>query len=164
MTRVLPPHEAAAFLARRLPRFNGRVEGSVDPNRFEVIREMPSFDMAVDSREDGDIDLDLLFITESGRRARPADVLAGWSERRALVPLMEGGYAPMPSAWLEEHGLVLKELIEARRNDGSVPRQNLLSVLDLASEQDAPVPPDLERLHAVLAGEDGVDELSLIHI
>ena len=64
----------------------------------------------------------------------------------------------MPSAWLEEHGLVLKELIEARRDDGSVPRQNLLSVLDLASEQDAPVPPDLERLHAVLAGEDGVDE------
>ncbi|TNE87099.1 MAG: DEAD/DEAH box helicase [Deltaproteobacteria bacterium] len=160
MTRTFHPAEAAEFLTRRLPLFDGVVQGSVDVSRFQVAQEQPRFQMAV--REDegnGLYSVDLDFFTEAGR-ADPVEVLRAWAGRRPLVPLLDGGYAPLPKDWLKEHGAVLRELLEARQSDGTVPKQSLASLMDLAEGTQATVPPDLQRLREVLEGEEGMEEVT----
>ncbi|MCO4744320.1 MAG: DEAD/DEAH box helicase [Proteobacteria bacterium] len=159
MTRLYPPVDAAVFLTKRLPLFNGSVQGRVDASRFEIATLPPSFKMDVVDGDDGDFRVDLDFMTEAGQSIEPIEVLRAWTARRPLVPLLDGGYAPLPKEWLAEHGAVLRELLEARSQDGTVPKQSVASLMDLAESTGARVPPDLSRLREFLEGGEGLVEV-----
>src|SRR5262249_60586570 len=73
-----------------------------------------SFDLAFEV-VDGDAD----GATSSGRaRVAAETVVRAWEDGLPLVPLDGGGWAPIPSAWLERHGGLVADLLAGRRGDG----------------------------------------------
>ncbi len=153
----LGPAEAAAFLQQRLPRYEGQVVGRVDPERFRVVNTplVPRLEVG---EADGGWSLGVTFGQANGAGADPVAVLEAWRNGRTLVPLMGGGWAPLPADWLREHGAVLRELLEARDARGRVDRNSTAALVELLDETAAEVPLDLRRLHDFLAGGAGLPE------
>ncbi len=156
--RVLPPEQAADFLTRDLPRHEGPVHGRVPQARFDIV-DAPVMARLDVQREDDDggrpsWHLDITFEGAEGQ-ADPWAVLEAWRAGRSLVPLFEGGFAPLPKDWLREHGTVLRELMEARDASGRVDRNATAALVELLEGNAHDVPPDLTRLRDFLtSGED----------
>ena len=154
---VLPPERAAAFLEDRLPRHDGPVRGRVPRDRFAIVEAPVAARFEVLRHDDaGDRpswQLDIAFSGDRGS-ADPWAVLEAWRAGRSLVPLFEGGFAPLPKDWLDEHGTVLRELLEARDASGRVDRNATAALVELLEGNDHAVPPDLTRLRDFVAGAD----------
>lgn len=165
--RRLPPEEAAAFLRDRLPLHDGPVKGRVSPDRFKVheVTLIPSLDVKQlvaqdDDRRSPGWQLDVAFDDgEGGFGADPLTLLSAWRNNRSLVPLMDGGYAPLPARWLQEHGPLLAELLEARDVDGRVERNATAALVELLEDTRGEVPPDLRRLRTWLEGGEGLPDV-----
>ncbi len=100
---------------------------------------------------------------ESGppRRAAASAVIGAWQSGLELTPLEEGGWAPLPVKWLDEHGARVADLLAARDDDGTVPRFALPDLAALASELGEPPPPITETISELLEGFDGIRESEL---
>jgi hypothetical protein len=88
------------------------------------------------------------------RRAAAADVLDAWREGRSLVRLDGGGFARLPTGFLEAHGSTVAALIAARDPDGHVARAALPLAADLCEALGRGVPPEAARVREALAGDD----------
>ncbi|MCA9491127.1 MAG: helicase, partial [Myxococcales bacterium] len=158
IAKLLSPGEAAAFLQGKLPKHDGLVRGHVDPRRYEV----KAVDLAprIDLRDaDGGWALDVTFGEGTGGAADPKIVMEAWRTGKSLVPLMDGGYAPLPAAWLQEHGGLLQELLEARDGRGRVQRNSTAALVELLEDTQGTVPSDLSRLRTFLEGGEGLPEI-----
>lgn len=102
-----------------------------------------------------------LSITEEGTGFRvdvdaggvdPRALVEAWQAGEALVPLLGGGWRPIPREWLQKHGAMLAELLSARDPKGVVPRHAAPLLLDVADQLGAQVPAGLQALRA-LAGD-----------
>ncbi|MBX2801061.1 MAG: DEAD/DEAH box helicase [Myxococcales bacterium] len=163
--RLLPPDEAVMFLRDQVPRHGGPVRGQVDPQRFRVREQrlLPHLDV----REvDGEWELDVAFRSEGDDpaatallQADPLTVIRAWQANRSLVPLLDGGFAPLPTNWLAEHGALLLELLEARDGRGRVGRHSTAALVELLEDTAAEVPPNLHRLRTFLEGGEGLPEV-----
>jgi len=103
---------------------------------------------------------DLRFETDDEGKTRSADpmaVLDAWRSGFGVVPLLEGGFAPLPHDWLEANGHRLLLLLSAR-DKGEVPNQLLPDLAALADALDAPPPPQLERLMPLVSDSAEVPE------
>lgn len=170
--QVLGPAEAAAFLQFQLPKHDGPVFGKVSPDRFRVVTEevRPSIDVqrvpgrAARRGQEAELSewaLSVRFGTESGGEADPLTVLEAWRNGRSLVPLLDGGWAPLPTDWLREHGALLRELLEARDEAGRVDRNATAALVELLEDTEGQVPTELRRLRAFLEGDEGLPELEI---
>jgi len=158
---VLPPEKAAMFLAEKLPLFEGPTRGRVSASRFEVATVALVPGLLVEAAADGDWRLDVSFEGEGGM-ADPIAVLRAWQTGRSLVPLMDGGYAPLPMDWLQTHGPILRELIDARDADNKLGKHATASLIELLEvDPNSEVPPDLRKLSSFLEGGDGLPEVPL---
>ncbi len=116
------------------------------------------------ARVDG---FDLTFqVQQEGSREKPRPVSAeavvmAWQEGLPLVPLRDGGFAPLPSAFLEKHGDLLADLLEARRSDGTVTKAVLPRLAELCEALESPAPPSLTKLRPLLAGHEGIPSATL---
>lgn len=162
--RVLRPTKAALFLREELPKLDVDVVGSVDISRFEIaptavqaLIEVEAFENNPEQRDSGGFGLSVAFQTEAGD-AEPMEVIRAWRSGRTLVPLMQGGYAPLPSQWLKEHGALLQELLEARDARGRVHRNATAALVELLEDTKSFVPPDLAKLREFLAVGEGLPE------
>ena len=156
-THLLPPAEAAQFIQLQLPKHEGPVQGRVDPRRFRIV------DTVIEPRleitgADEDWRLEVAFGEEGSFEADPWAVLDAWGGGRSLVPLLDGGWAPLPTNWLAEHGSLLRELMEARDAEGRVHRNATAALVELLENTEATVPQDLQRLRAFLEGGEGLSE------
>ncbi|MBL8950819.1 MAG: helicase, partial [Myxococcaceae bacterium] len=88
-------------------------------------------------------------------------VLKAWSEGLSLVPLLGGGWAPLPRGWLEQHGQRVLDLLEAREANGTIARAALPQLAELAQKLDLPPPPALGGLKPLLDGFDEIPEAPL---
>ncbi|MEO0605387.1 MAG: SNF2-related protein, partial [Myxococcota bacterium] len=158
--RVLAPDEAAAFLEERMGKLSGPVKGKVDPDRFKVHRDAKLVPQIQVAERDGQWSLDVQF---GGERieADPLAVLEAWRANRSLVPLLDGGWAPLPRNWLAEHGALLQELLESQGRDGRVGRNSTAALVELLEDTEADVPPNLQRLRSFLEGDDGLPEVEI---
>ena len=154
---LLQPGDAAAFLSQKLPLFDGVVHGRVDPGRFRVADRVVAPVVAV-ANVDGAWQLDVAFRQDGGAEADPLAVLEAWRTGRSLVPLLDGGYAPLPDDWLREHGALLRELLEARDAKHRLDRNATAALVELLEDTDANIPPDLRRLRTFLEGGQGLPE------
>jgi superfamily II DNA or RNA helicase len=158
--RVLAPADAITFLRQTLPQLGVEVSGTVDESRFRVDDKVltPVVNVArTGDDHPGDstgFSLDVTF--RSGEAEAEVDaVLRAWRSGRSLVPLVGGGYAPLPSNWLSEHGALLQELLEARDSHGRVHRHATAALVELIEDTEGEVPHDLGRLRSFLeAGEE----------
>ncbi len=155
-THLLPPAEAAQFIQFQLPKHKGPVDGKVDHQRFRIVETVvqPSIEIA---GGDDDWKLSVAF-GEGAHEADPWAVLDAWGGNRSLVPLLDGGWAPLPTNWLAEHGALLRELMEARDAEGRVHRNATAALVELLENTDAVVPQDLRRLREFLEGGEGLSE------
>jgi hypothetical protein len=101
--------------------------------------------------------LEVTFASE-GRAAEPRAVLRAWQAGDELVPLLGGGWAPLPRDWLERFGHRVEDLLAARDPGGTLPPAARLDLLALSDALERPVPPELLPLRALLdragAGDD----------
>jgi SNF2 family DNA or RNA helicase len=153
--------EAVAFAAR-LRGWEGPVRGTA----HEAFRVVAPIEPRV--RIDGEI-FDVVFESPetagAGRggpgRADAGAVLRAWRQGSSLVPLLEGGWAPLPSGWLSRHGHLVADLLAARDVEGRVPRCALPDLARLCEELDIETPPDLSKLRKIAEDFDDVPESDL---
>ena len=88
-----------------------------------------------------------------GRRtAEAGEVIRAWRSGESLVPLLGGGWAPLPADWLARYGNRVADLLAARDEDGRVPRCCLPDLGDLCEELEQPVPPGFEGIRQLVSG------------
>jgi SNF2 family DNA or RNA helicase len=84
------------------------------------------------------------------READASAVIGAWRAGEALVPLLGGGFAPLPGDWLAKLGPLVADLLAARRDDGSLPASALPDLARLCDALEQPRPPAFEKLAALL--------------
>ena len=97
----------------------------------------------------------------SGHRIGAATVLRAWQDGASLVPLGEGGWAPLPLSWLQRFGQRVADLLAARAANGSVPRYALPELARLCDALEQPRPPEFTGLQALLEDFHGLPEVPL---
>ncbi|WP_141327108.1 DEAD/DEAH box helicase, partial [Myxococcus sp. AB025B] len=75
-----------------------------------------------------------------------------WQEGLGLVPLVGGGWAPLPRAWLEKNGQRVADLLAARQSDGRVSNHALPQLSQLCETLEQPPPPGLDKLAPLVEG------------
>jgi superfamily II DNA or RNA helicase len=103
----------------------------------------------------GDVRFEVTFEVQGAHGATPidaAEVVRAWQEGLGLVPLVEGGWAGLPAAWLQKHGQRVADLLAAREDDGRLARHALPALAALCAELEHPPPPGLDRLAPLVEG------------
>ena len=104
---------------------------------------------------------DLVFETEAdseapARRASPASVFSAWRDGLDLVPLDGGGWAPLPTGWLAQHGHRVEDLLLARDAEQRVPKVLLPDLGALTAALGLERPPGLDKLAPLLENFEGI--------
>lgn len=112
----------------------------------------------------GERDFHLSFdsIDAAGRRAGSADpaaVLRAFREGASVVPLIDGGFAPLPLEWLQAHSATLGDLLAAKQGRDALPACALPDLARLCAELGAPPPPAFEALRPLFEDFRGLPEL-----
>ena len=97
----------------------------------------------------------------SGHRVGAATVLRAWQDGVPLVPLAEGGWAPLPLSWLQRFGHRVADLLAVRAANGSVPRYALPELARLCDALEQPRPLEFASLQALLEDFHGLPEAPL---
>ncbi|MEZ4233230.1 MAG: DEAD/DEAH box helicase [Polyangiaceae bacterium] len=153
--------EAATEFATRLDRYrgrSGRVTGDA-PERFLRKAELHA-QLAVSGS-----DFSLTFSGESddGKAvsADAAAVLKAWQQGLDLVPLTDGGFAPLPADFLSRHGHRVLMLLSAKEQKEELAAYAKPQLLQLCRDLDYPAPPELAALAPLVDGFDGLPEATL---
>ena len=144
--------EEAVQFQRRLERWDGEIAGAA----HEYFRRMAP--LAPRLGLDGDR-LDVGFVSEGpagAGRADPRAVFRAWRAGADLVPLLEGGWAPLPTDWLARFGDRVADLLAARRDNGALPPCALPDLAALCEDLDQPPPPAFQALRPLFEGFDGL--------
>ena len=149
--RSLTPPEAVDFVAR-LQGFEGHVEGAHLLTRFRLVARDLHPRVAVHPHAAGGYRVEI-----DGDGASPEALVAAWQGGQGLVPLLEGGFAPLPAAWLEQHGWTLTELLAARDEQGRVPTHAAALLAEVAEA----LPASLEGLRRLAQGFEGLPQAPL---
>lgn len=95
------------------------------------------------------------------READGRVVLEAWRDGLDSVPLLEGGWAPLPLDWLQQHGHRVIELLAARDESGKVARYAAPALARLCADLDHPMPAELAGLEPLAREFDGLPEARL---
>ena len=144
--RLLQGADAARFVRDRVPKFTGAVHGRDVVKRFSVRGDLAPHAAWTGER------LDLQF-TVDGALVGAERVLRAWRAGDDLVALPGGGYAPLPTDWLDEFGEAAEVFLDAG-GGGPLPRHLAHVAAALAPE----VPPDVRGLVDLLRGAAGVPD------
>ena len=144
-----------AVFVEKLKRWRGELAGDGAKLVGARVRLEPKLSVGSgEATESGlpNVRFDLDFAVRSVDKGEPlgvvsaAAVLSAWQEGLGLVPLSGGGFAPLPDAWLKQHGHELAALLAARASDGRVATHALPTLGRFCEDLDQPPPPGLERL------------------
>jgi superfamily II DNA or RNA helicase len=97
----------------------------------------------------------------SEKSADSSTVIRAWRDGLDLVPLIGGGWAPLPVDWLSKHGHRVADLLAARNEDGKLPTAVLPELGALCEALDTPKPPELGKLAPLMQDFDGVPHAPL---
>ncbi len=93
--------------------------------------------------------------------ADPKRVLEAWQNGEEMVPLLGGGWAPLPADWLERFGEQILFLLAARGEDGEVAAWATPQLAQLCRDLEHPPTPELAALEALLDDFAGIPEAPL---
>ncbi len=151
--------EAAVEFAERFASW-GRESGA---SGLESFRRMPPLvPRTVIEGERFDVVFELPAAAGGGTgRADAGAVLRAWRDGASLVPLLDGGWSPLPSDWLARYGDRVADLLAARDPSGRIPRCAIPDLARLCDDLDLPRPPDFAPLAAIVDGFTGIPETPL---
>jgi len=94
---------------------------------------------------------DLEFETQEAvpRKADVSAVFQAFSDGLELVPLIDGGWAPLPANWLERYGDKVRELLATRNRTGDVPAYATEGLAEICEELDLPPPKEVQALRLI---------------
>jgi len=152
----------AVELAQRLSTWPGEIQGNghnsfylTPPLQPRVQLDAARFHVFFDLGNTGTQHL------SSGRRAPAAAVLQAWQHGDTLMPLQDGGWAPLPIAWLDQFGQQVADLLAAKDAAGHLPPSALPDLARLCDALEQPRPPEFGRLHALLDDFSGIPKADL---
>lgn len=156
--RLTVSGQEATQLAIRLDRFDGEIVGRRRDSFIRTQTLLPK--MAPEARGAGSTLPSLVFEArdaDGSRLAASSDaVLRAWQQGDALVPLVDGGWAPLPSDWLRLYGSALERVFQARSTDGELPAAAKPALVELCAALGTPAPADLEPLRQLLFDPDAL--------
>ncbi len=85
--------------------------------------------------------------------ATPEAVLRAWEGQLPLVPLLGGGFAPLPTEFIRKHEEALRTVLAARVDSGDTRPHALPALAELYSALQCPPPPDLKQAMALLEAD-----------
>ena len=94
-------------------------------------------------------------------KASAEAVLRAWQDGLSLVPLEGGGWAPLPSDWLEKFGDRVADLLAARDAEGRVSRVSIPALSALCDDLDQPRPPSFDKLAPLIQGFESLPSVEL---
>ena len=136
------PADAIRF-RERLARTNVELAGAAHSEFFLAQGLEPVLEL-------GDQRFAVRFRAEGGGEVSASAVLGAWRAGESLVPLLGGGFAPLPADWLTKLGPLVADLLAARRPDGSLPTSAMPDLARLCDALEQPRPPGFERLAELL--------------
>lgn len=154
----------ASVFAAKLERFTiaeprSTTHGEATRRRELVPRVIPdgevfdiAFELETEDRELGE---------KVVRRASAADVARAYREGLGIVALEGGGFAHLPTEFLEKHAQALFDLVAARAETGGATRAALPVLLDVAEDLGLDVPNIAEIVGPLLADFDGIPHAPL---
>ncbi len=139
-------------------------KGRGDDGRAALVQKrnlIPRLDL-----EDGRFDVIFECEPEPGQvgdppRAEAAAVLQAFRDGLELVPLVGGGWAPLPSNWLELHAHRVVDLFSARDAEKNLATAALPELAALCDELNEPKPFAIAKLAPLLEGFVGIPRASL---
>jgi len=114
-------------------------------NRFDVFFEVPGFPGQGSSKQ----------------RFSSQEIFQAWRENSSYIPLLGGGFAPLPKDWLNRYGERLHSLFELRQANQELPSYALPQVAQLYEETGQTYPESLKRLAELLGSAQGIQETPL---
>jgi superfamily II DNA or RNA helicase len=159
-SRMIVNGAPAAALAERLDHWQGEIRGRAPAGFIERqgLEAKVGFDggaLSIEFEVKGD---------GPPRRASADAVLAAWHGGLSLVPLLEGGWAPLPTGFLERHGRRVTELLlakQATEQKGPLPAYALPALAQLCGDLGVEPPGDLKRLTPLIEGFEKIPEAVL---
>jgi len=99
---------------------------------------------------------------KQGGRADPQTVIQAWQRKESLVPLLEGGMAPLPMHWLNTYGPQIADLLAAKAiADGTLPRASMPEYAKLCQALDQTLTPELTELQTLADHFKGLQTAAL---
>ncbi len=164
--QLLPGHrerfegEAGVAMVAKLKDVEGAIRGDAHKQFFVAPALTPRltvdgdrFDVAFESRSVGG--------KPGLSHADPAAVLRAWKAGASLVPLLEGGFAPLPRDWLARYGERIADLLAAKADRQDLPASALPDLARLCEALERPPPPGFARLKPLLADFTALPEAPL---
>ncbi len=154
------PGEKGVEFAQKLASWRDVVQGEAHRAFFLAAPVEPQlsflendFDLSFESREEGG--------RARVRHAHPQAVVRAWREGSSLVPLLEGGFAPLPREWLARYGDRISDLLAAKEGKEELPASALPDLAKLCESMERPPPPAFESLRPLLEGFQNLPETTL---
>jgi len=144
-----------ATMAERLQQFRGDIAGGAARFVQQRSRLVPHVD--IQAKEDGNglpqavFALTFSVEDENGNKL-PNQIIDGqtvvdaWQQGLGLVPLGDGGFAPLPADWLARFGERIADLLAARDAAGKLATHALPEAATLCVDLEQPAPPALSNL------------------
>jgi superfamily II DNA or RNA helicase len=106
--------------------------------------------------------LDLSFKSTSGKNADPSEVLRAWKDGESHIPLLGGGYAPLPIDWLKKYGSRIQRLLSLREEgEGKLPTYLRPTLVEIAQEMGEEIPDPLIAFQSLLENFEKIPEAPL---
>ncbi len=151
-------HDAARF-ARKLRAFQDNARTNVD--RDLVSKTGVEALLLVEGSS-----ISLSFVQDGAgegeqREASVEAVYRAWRDGLDLVPLKDGGWAPLPVDWMSRYGDRVADLLAARRPDGEVAPYALGRLAQVCEELGEPPPPGFDTLRPLFENFDKLPQAPL---
>jgi superfamily II DNA or RNA helicase len=132
--------ETAAKFVQRLSRFDGDLSG----DGYEGFAPWAGLTGSFKIRKNN---FEFEFKAEhngESRHADPSRVMQAWRDGESLVPLIEGGFAPLPKDWINQYSSKIQDLIAAKENRKKPSKAVMFAAANFASQLDGKIPDELQ--------------------
>ncbi len=117
-------------------------------------------DLHIDS-QDSHLFVRVTFRSPEGGELSSSSVIEAWKSGRQLVPLLEGGFAPLPKDWLERYGDILRDILIAQGEAKGLHPCMLGDLEDLCKGMDQKVPDHVVKLKNEFENFTDIPEVAL---
>jgi SNF2 family DNA or RNA helicase len=166
--RVTVQGKEAVQLADKLRRWRGDLTGDAARVVSPHVQLRPTLSVDAGATQAGvpRVEFSLDFQVEGAGPGAPRSVdatavMRAWEEGLGLVPLVGGGWAPLPTAWLKTNGQRVADLLAARGKDGRLANHAIPQLAGLCEALEHPPPPGLERLAPLVQGFEKLPDVRL---
>ena len=99
--------------------------------------------------------------TSVSGRVDPQRMMRAWREGAEFVPLIDGGWAPLPHDWMQRYGKRLSDLMNAKTEDDEVPAYLMSELATLCEDAGQDVPDTLAQIKKCFADFESIPEAPL---